>query len=86
MTGLNVCSTWKTTLFHYCQWSWEHKTVLFSAKIILHTGLMWTLGDKNSNTAGLQKNSVKLLKMPSLKYGTCEDSVVIVGVLHAGRV
>lgn len=47
---------------------------------------MWTLGDKNSNTAGLQKNPVKLLKMPSLKYGTCEDSVVIVGVLHAGRV
>lgn len=47
---------------------------------------MWTLGDKNSNTAGLQKNPVKLLKMPSLKYGTCEDSVVIVGALHAGRV
>lgn len=69
VTRLHVCSIWKpTTLFHYCQGSREHKTVLLSAKITLRTGLTLILVDKDSNTAGLQETLLQLLKMPRLKY------------------
>lgn len=50
--------------------------MLFSAKIILCMGLTLILVDKDSNTAGLQeKTLMQLLKMPSLKYATCDGKI-----------
>lgn len=52
--------------------------MLLTAKLILHTGLTLILVDKGSKTAGLLEKILMLpLKMPSLKYATCDGKVTI---------
>jgi len=51
---------------------------LFSAKIILCTGLTLILVGKDSYTVGLQEKTLtQLLKMPSLNYAISDGKIML---------